>query len=623
MIVIGAGHAGVEAALASARMECSVLLVTFKRETIGLMSCNPSIGGIGKGQLVKEIDALGGQMGKAADACGIQFRVLNSSKGPAVQSSRAQEDRRLYQRYMEDMVLAQKNLFLKETEALSLILENSKIRGVECLEETLYSRTVIIATGTFLNGVIHIGLKEYRAGRINEPTSLKLPLSLKREGLELGRLKTCTTARLDGKTLDFSKMAIQRGEPVTRSFAFSTRTIKLPQRPCFLTYTNKKTHRLIASALKDRRLLHIISQGVNPRYCPSIEEKVIRFPDRARHQIFIEPEGLDTDEYYTNGLFTFLPEGIQADLISTIRGLEHARVTKFGYGIEYDYVYPTQLYPTLETKRIRNLYLAGQINGTTGYEEAAAQGIIAGINAALRVKNKEPFILGREHAYIGVLIDDLVSKGTDEPYRMFTSRCEYRLILREDNADLRLTEFGYKLGLVDKERRERLREKKRSIGEELERIRETKIKPAVKVNSWLKKWRTMPLNKSVTLEELLKRPQIGYNKLGQIDSRTQKISQEIFCQVEIETKYAGYIKRQEEEIRRMQKIKRIKIPPTLDYTRIPGLCREIKEKLARFKPLDLDQALRISGVTPAAISILMVYLRKCSEQNKPVPRIRS
>ena len=598
LIVIGAGHAGCEAALAAARMDCSTLLVTLHMNTIGLMSCNPAIGGVGKGQLVKEIDALGGQMARSADACAIQFRLLNASKGPAVWSTRAQIDRQMYQRYMQKIVTTQKNLIVKEKEVIGLIVKDNQVFGIQAEQENIYSQCVVIATGTFLSGVIHIGLEECQAGRRNEPASMKLSRSLKDFGLQIQRLKTCTTPRLDGKTINFPQMRLQPGDLDPNPFSFLIRKISLPQLPCYLTYTNQRTHQIIRFALEDKELLHIISQGVNPRYCPSIEEKVMRFPAKERHQLFIEPEGLDTDEYYANGLFTFLPHKVQEEILTTIPGLEKARITKPGYGIEYDFVQPTQLFPFLETKSIRNLFLAGQINGTTGYEEAAAQGLIAGINAALRIKDKPRLILDRSTSYIGVLIDDLVIRGTNEPYRMFTSRVEYRLLLREDNADLRLTKIGFDLGLVGKEEFERTLRKQESIHVGIKYLKENRISDN---------------GKSITLYQLLKRPEVKIKDLKQLPIET---STEAFAIIETEVKYSGFIQRQITEVRSFKNLEKIRIPLDLDYNGIPSLSREIKEKLLRYRPINLGQAGRISGVTPVAITILIVYLKKKANEDK-------
>lgn len=610
VIVIGAGHAGIEAALACARMGCKTLIVTLAANTIGLMSCNPAIGGVGKGQLVKEIDALGGQMAKAADACAIQFRTLNASKGAAVQSTRAQIDRRLYQRYMQEICTAQENLSLLEKEAVGLIVENSRVLGVKTLDESIFSQCVVVATGTFLNGVIHIGKQEYRAGRRNEPASIKLSESLKNVGLEIGRLKTCTTPRLDGKGIDFSRMNKQPPDLNTRPFSFSTEKFSLPQLPCYLTYTNPATHEVIRLALKDKELFHIISQGINPRYCPSIEEKVMRFPDRKRHQLFIEPEGLDVDEYYINGLFTFLSEQTQAEILATTPGLENSRITKPGYGIEYDFVFPTQLFPTLETKRTANLFLAGQINGTTGYEEAAAQGLIAGINASLRLKNKEPLILDRASSYIGVLIDDLTTKGTEEPYRMFTSRVEYRLLLREDNADLRLGRIAFDLGLVSREQYQKIQDKQSAIEKGIALLKSRRIKAGSQANQEFARQGLTAIKKTMSLEEILKRPETSLEKLSNLEGFELDIPGVALRQVEIEVKYSGFIQRQLQEVEKFKNLEKIKLPLDLDYTGIPSLSREIREKLQKLRPINLGQAARISGVTPAAISILMVYLRK-------------
>lgn len=540
-------------------------------------------------------------MAYAIDFSGIQFRTLNASKGAAVHSSRAQADRKIYQRYMQDKVTSQKNLTLIEKEATGIIINKDKAVGVKCGKEAILAKKVILATGTFLNGVIRIGLEEYKGGRVNEPVSQKLPLSLKSAGLKIGRLKTCTTMCLDKRTIDFSKLTPQLADSNIKPFSSSTKKIILKQKPCYLTYTNDKTHKIITSSLKDKEFLAILNKGVNPRYCPSIEEKVLRFPSRERHQVFLEPEGIDTDEYYCNGLFTFLPRNIQEDLICSIVGLEKAKITKFGYGIEYDYFDPTQLYPTLEVKRIKNLYLAGQINGTTGYEEAAAQGLIAGINAALSIKKKEPLILSRALSYIGVLIDDLVTKGTEEPYRMFTSRVEYRLILREDNADIRLSRIGYGLGLVKGSLYKKSLAKAKEIKKGVLFLRNTRVKS----------FKGEGIKKEATLESLLRRPGIGLDDFKEYRYKELKgIEVDVAKGIEIEVKYSGFINRQIKDVERFMHLEKIKIPDSIAYADIPGLSNEVKEKLSRLKPLTLGQASRISGITPAAISILMIYLKK-------------
>jgi len=611
VIVIGAGHAGIEAALAAARMGCKTLMVTLKRDTIGLMSCNPAIGGVGKGQLVKEIDALGGEMAQAADACGIQFRILNASKGAAVHSSRAQIDMDRYKVYMRKVLEAQENLFIKEIEAKRLLVKNNKVTGVLTdKNEEINSSVVVICPGTFLAGLIHVGLKHFSAGRINEPASLDLANNLKEAGFNLLRFKTGTCPRLDKKSINFSKLIVQEGDQPPKPFSFSTSKIKQSQVPCYITYTNKNTHKIIQDNLDKSPLYTGIIKATGVRYCPSIEDKVVKFTDKERHQIFLEPEGYETDEIYPNGLATSLPEEVQLKILHSIEGLEEARVIRFGYGIEHTVVEPTQLYPTLETKLIKNLYLAGQINGTTGYEEAAAQGLVAGINASLRVKNKEPFILDRASSYIGVLIDDLTTKGTTEPYRMFTSRVEYRLILREDNADLRLRKIGYELGLVSKESYFNTQEKARAIKEGIALLETTRIKPTQEINIRLTQLGTSPIKKAVTLEELLKRPQLSLSELKNLNHIKFEIPESAFKEVEIEIKYSGFIQRQLKEVERFKNLEKIKLPQNLDYSGISSLSREIKEKLNKFRPLNLGQASRISGVTPAAISILMVYLRK-------------
>ena len=611
IIVIGAGHAGIEAGLACARMGCKTLLLTLKRETIGKMSCNPAIGGVGKGQLVKEIDALGGEMAKAADACGIQFRILNASKGPAVQSSRAQIDMEKYSRYMQEKVKKQENLFFKEGEVKQLLIENNLVKGVVTdKKEEIFSRCVIICPGTFLDGLIHLGLHHFSGGRINEPASIGLASNLKELGFNLLRFKTGTCPRLDKNSIDFSKLKVQESDNPPRPFSFSTKGIRQRQIPCYITYTNKDTHKVILDNLDRSPLYTGVIKATGVRYCPSIEDKIVKFSDRERHQVFLEPQGLETDEIYPNGLSTSLPEDVQLEMLHSIEGLKDAKVVRFGYGIEHTVVEPTQLYPTLETKLIKNLYLAGQINGTTGYEEAAAQGLLAGINAALCVKNKEPLILDRASSYIGVLIDDLTTKGTLEPYRMFTSRVEYRLILREDNADLRLNKIGYELGLTTKEDYLKTQDKIEAIKQGIDFLRNRRLKPTEEINNALIRLGTAPIKKAVSLEEILKRPQVNWEALKSIDHLKLDIPEIALRQVEIEVKYSGFIQRQLAEVERFKNLEKIKIPVDLEYAKVSGLSREIKEKLNKFKPLNLGQASRISGVTPAAISILMVQLKK-------------
>jgi len=611
IIVIGAGHAGIEAALAAARMGCSTLLVTLTADTIGHMSCNPAIGGVGKGQLVKEIDALGGEMAKAADACAIQFRILNSSKGPAVQSSRCQIDRKFYKDYMKNIVFSQERLSVKEAQVDKLIVANNQVKGVLTdKKEEILSNCVIICPGTFLAGLIHVGLKHHSGGRMGEPASLELSENLQGLGFKLLRFKTGTCPRLDKKTIDFSALIVQEGDNPPKPFSFSTASIKQRQIPCYITYTNKNTHCIITKNLDKSPLYTGIIKATGVRYCPSIEDKVVKFSDKERHQVFLEPEGYDTDQIYPNGLSTSLPEEVQLEMLHSIAGLEKAEVILFGYGIEHTVVEPTQLYPTLETKLIKNLYLAGQINGTTGYEEAAAQGLVAGINAALRVRGKEPLILDRASSYSGVLIDDLTTKGTAEPYRMFTSRVEYRLILREDNADLRLTALGYNLGLVSKEDYLRVKKKEQGIKEGISFLKSSFLKPNAALNTELEKLDTAALRKRTSFEELLKRPQIDFKQLRCLPGVEIDMPEFISQQLEIEVKYRGFIERQCAEVERFRNLEKIKIPPDLDLTRVKSLSREIREKLSRFRPLNLGQAARISGVTPAAILILMVYLRK-------------
>ncbi|OGX19494.1 MAG: tRNA uridine-5-carboxymethylaminomethyl(34) synthesis enzyme MnmG [Omnitrophica WOR_2 bacterium RBG_13_44_8b] len=610
-IVIGAGHAGIEASLACSRMGCRTLLITFSADTIGKMSCNPAIGGVGKGQLVKEIDALGGEMGKAADACGIQFRILNASKGAAVHSSRAQIDMDLYQRYMKELLSRTENLFIKQAEVKKLLVKDNKVLGVIThTNEEILSATVIICPGTFLDGLIHVGLKHTSGGRINEPASLGLAANLKQLGFNLLRFKTGTCPRLDKRTIDNSHLIIQNGDKPAKPFSFSTRKITGRQIPCHITYTNKRTHKIILDNLDRSPLYAGIIKAAGVRYCPSVEDKIVKFKDRDRHQVFLEPQGIKSDEIYPNGLSTSLPEDVQMEMLQSIEGLENVKVIRFGYGIEHTVVEPTQAYPTLETKLLKNLYLAGQINGTTGYEEAAAQGLIAGINAGLRVKNKPPLVLDRSGSYIGVLIDDLTTKGTLEPYRMFTSRVEYRLILREDNADLRLRKIGFNLGLVKKADYRKVESKIEAINKGINFLKATRLKPTQAINNRLTGLGTPEIKKATSLEELLKRPQVSLEALKKLDHIKFAIPESALAQVEIEVKYAGFIQRQLKEVERFKNLENIKLPRDLDFTTVPSLSREIKEKLNKIKPFNLGQASRISGVTPAAISILMVYLKK-------------
>jgi tRNA uridine 5-carboxymethylaminomethyl modification enzyme len=602
VIVIGAGHAGIEAALAASHMGCKTLMFTFDANSIGRMSCNPAIGGVGKGQLVKEIDALGGVMAKAADACGIQFRMLNASKGAAVHSSRAQIDMDAYNQYMNRLVKGAKNLNVREAEVKRIIVEDNKAAGVVTGQgEEILSSCVVICSGTFLGGLIHVGLKHISGGRINEPASEGLADNLRSLGFNLLKFKTGTCPRLDTDSIDYSKLILQPGDNPPKPFSFSTRRLPQKQVACHITYTNKNTHQIILDNLDKSPLYSGIIKSTGVRYCPSIEDKIVKFKDKERHQVFIEPQGLNTNEVYPNGISTSLPEDVQLKILHSIEGLEKAKVIRFGYGIEHIVIEPTQLYPTLESKIIKGLYSAGQINGTTGYEEAAAQGLIAGINAALRIKKKEPFILDRSTSYIGVLIDDLTTKGTEEPYRMFTSRVEYRLILREDNADARLSRLGYELGLVSKERHRAVEGKIKAVKEGVIFLKSTKAK-------FLNGER---LKKETTLEELLRRPEVNLKALRNSGYKElDRLSFIVAEGIEIEVKYKGFIERQLKDVEKFKNLEKIRIPQGLDYASIPSLSREIKEKLIKFKPINLGQASRISGITPAAISMLMVYFRK-------------
>ena len=585
-IVVGAGHAGCEAALASARLGCKTLLITLKIDKIGFMSCNPAIGGVGKGQLVKEVDALGGEMAKAIDATLIQFRMLNMSKGYAARSSRAQADRKRYNIYMRETILSQTGLEVLEDEAIGLHTEKGIINGVKTKRHGLIrSKTVVLTPGTFTNGIIHIGLEHFKGGRMGEDASFELSKDLRNLGLRLTRLSTCTTPRLDGKTIDFSRLNAQKGDGEIVPFSFWTEKIDISQKSCFMARTKNSTHEIIKKNLKSSVFYSgkIDSGGV--RYCPSIEDKIVRYPDKDSHILFIEPEGLDTDEYYANGIFTGFPRDIQEEIVHSIDGLEKAEFTKPGYGIEYDAVEPTQLRPTLETKSIKGLFLAGQINSTTGYEEAASLGLIAGINAGMMVKEKEPLILDRSEAYIGVLIDDLVTKGTSEPYRMFTSRVEYRLSVREDNATTRLSKIGHSIGLLSQERFAKVRKLKQNVEGIKKRLES--------VPSLIKK---------------LKRPGVSFSDIIKEANWKENFSYYEKTHIEVDIKYEGYIKRELSHINKFKKVEKIRIPEDFNYSGVSGLSNEIKEKLTEFKPRSLGHASRISGVTPVAISLLMVKL---------------
>jgi len=595
VIVIGAGHAGCEAALASSRMGKKTLLITLNLDKIGFLSCNPAVGGIGKGQLVRELDALGGEMAKATDASAIQFRTLNASKGRAVWSTRAQVDRKKYSLYIRRIIGKQKNLNTYEGEVTSLIVKGKVACGVKTKgNEQILAKAIIITPGTFLNGLIHIGMKSFPGGRIEEQhSSVELSRCLRKLGFRLLRFKTGTCARLDSKTIDFSQLQPQYGDKTPHPFSLSTHSIKRKQIPCHITYTDEKTHKIIRDNLKYSPLFSGKITGTGVRYCPSFEDKIVKFPHHARHQIFLEPETKDQLEYYPNGLSTSLPKDVQKKFIHSVAGLKKVKINRFGYGIEHDVVDSTQMFPTLETKLIKNLYLAGQINGTTGYEEAASQGLIAAINAVLKIKGKKPFILDRASSYIGVLLDDLTTRGTPEPYRMFTSRVEYRLLLREDNVDLRLRHFGFELGLVNKTEYKKTKDKQKQVQEGIKYLKSHKVKDGSQMAS---------------LYQILKRPGV---KIEDLKKHLRfRASNSALCTIEAEVKYSGFIRRQLSEVRGFKHLEKIKIPKSINYSLVNGLSDEVKEKLNKFKPLTLGQANRISGITPAAIMILMVYIKK-------------
>jgi len=619
IIVVGAGHAGCEAALAAARMGCEVLLLAIDLDKVAAMPCSPSIGGMAKGQLVKEIDALGGEMAKTTDKTAIQYRTLNTKKGPAVHSTRTQNDKVLYHTIMKSVIEKQPNLDLKQAMVEQVVIEENRVTGVTDQTGFGYpAKAVVLATGTFLSGRVHIGFKSFKAGRAGEFASYSLPVQLKQLGFQMGRMKTGTPPRLKKSSIDFTRFREQKPQETPRPFSFSTQTLSMPQVSSYIGYTNPTAHGIVQQNLERSALYGGIIKGVSARYCPSFEDKIVRFPDRDRHQIILEPEGLDTDETYASGLGNSLPLDIQIQFVRSVDGLENAEIMRPAYAIEYDYVNPLQLRVTLETKQLEGLYMAGQINGTSGYEEAAAQGLWAGTNAACKVQNRSPFILDRSQAYMGVMIDDLVTKGTGEPYRMFTSRAEYRLMLREDNADLRLSETGHELGLISSNRTKDVREMANQIANEIKRVKGIVIKPVESVNEYLASSGTGQIHDGVRLDQLLKRAELNYEAVKKLAESSQPVGERVAEQVEIEIKYEGYIERQLKEIKKYKNMEGIAIPDAVDYSEVHGLSNELKEKLSVVKPASLGQASRIDGMTPAALSVLMIAL-KALEKGARVP----
>ncbi|EAE2923750.1 tRNA uridine-5-carboxymethylaminomethyl(34) synthesis enzyme MnmG [Listeria monocytogenes] len=611
VIVVGAGHAGVEAGLASGRMGAKTLMLTINLDMVAFMPCNPSVGGPAKGVVVREIDALGGEMGRNTDKTYIQMRMLNTGKGPAVRALRAQADKWDYQHEMKHTIEKEENITLRQGLVDRLVIEDGVCKGVITNSGAIYyAKTVVITTGTFSRGEIIVGELRYSSGPNNQQPSVKLSEHLEELGFELRRFKTGTPPRVKSSTIDYSKTEEQPGDDHPRAFSFDTVEMLLDQLPCWLTYTNETTHEIIQANLHRSPMFTATKKGTGARYCPSIEDKIVRFSDKPRHQIFLEPEGKNTEEVYVQGLSTSLPEEVQREMLRTIPGLENVEMMRVGYAIEYDAVMPNQLWPSLETKLVEGLFTAGQINGTSGYEEAAGQGLMAGINAARKVFEKEPVILGRDQAYIGVLIDDLVTKGTEEPYRLLTSRAEYRLLLRHDNADLRLTEIGHEIGLISDERYERFLAKQSAIEAEKERLQKTRIKPTAEVQAMLKEIGSGELKDGILAADLLRRPEITYDKIAQIVSRETFVTDEIAEQVEIQIKYEGYIQKSNLQVEKMKRMEDKKIPENIDYDAISGLATEALEKLKKIEPLSIAQASRISGVNPADISILLVYIEQ-------------